>query len=463
MYLNERGELIENLNHVGYLSIGVPGTVAGLLLALEKFGTLPLKEVIKPAIKLAEKGFPISYALSEDLKFFRKEFQKYPASAKVFLKNGAEPYQFGDIFVQTDLAEVLKQIAKNGRAEFYTGQTAELIANDMKANGGLITREDLAAYHPVIRKPIEFTYRGYTITSMAPPSSGGVTLAIMLNILEGYHLAELGHNSAAYIHLVSEAMRRAYAARAHNLGDPDFNPDMPIEKLISKEYATELRKSIDLSRASKSHPESFEWDFEASETTHYSVVDALGNAVSNTYTIEDWYGSKIVAAGAGFLYNNEMGDFNPWPGHTDTTGLIGMKPNLVQPEKRMLSSMTPTIVSKDGKTVMVVGSPGGRVIINAVLQTILNVIDFGMNIYAAIDAPRFHHSWLPDVIRIENTGISNDSIELLEKMGHKIKPFTIEPETPAPGRLMAILIDPATGYRMGAADPRSANGAAVGY
>jgi gamma-glutamyltranspeptidase/glutathione hydrolase len=463
MYLNDRGELIENLNHEGYLAIGVPGTVAGLILALEKYGTLSLKEVIRPAIKLAEKGFAISYAMSEDLNKLSTEFKKYPASAIVFLKNGSEPYQPGEKLVQKDLAETLKRIAKSGRDGFYAGKTAELIEKDMRANGGLITREDLAAYHPGIRKPIEFSYRGYTIASMAPPSSGGVTLAIMLNILEGYNLVELGHNSAAYIHLVSEAMRRAYAARAHYLGDPDFNPDMPVEKLISKEYANELRTSIDLRRASKSHPENFEWGFEASETTHYSVVDAQGNAVSNSYTIEDWYGSKIVAAGAGFLYNNEMGDFNPWPGHTDTTGMLGTKPNWVQPEKRMLSSMTPTIVSKDGKAFMVVGSPGGRVIINAVLQTILNVIDFGMNICEAIDAPRFHHSWLPDVIRVENNGISNDSIKLLESMGHKIKPFASEPEGPTPGRLMAILIDPATGYRMGAADPRSSEGAAVGY
>ena len=458
MYLDEHGNLIENLNHDGYWAVGVPGTVAGFTLALEKFGTMPLKKVIKPAIELAKKGFAVSYALSRDLTDLADEFKKYPASAKAFLKNGEQPYQSGEILVQKDLAATLKRIAKKGRDGFYSGKTAELIEKDMRAHGGLITREDLAAYQAVIRKPIETTYRGSTIYSMPPPSSGGVTLSIMLNILEGYNLLELGHNSAAYIHLVTEAMRRAFADRAKYLADPDFNPDMPVNWLISKKHSEDLRDSVSLKAASVSDPNHFDWTLESTETTHFSVVDAQGNAVSNTYTLEDWYGSKIVVEGAGFLLNNEMGDFNPWPDHTDTTGLIGTKPNLIQSGKRMLSSMTPTIVAKDGRTLMAIGSPGGRSIINTVLQTILNVVDFDMNIFEAIDAPRFHHQWLPDLIKIEKWGTTVDSIRLLEAMGHKIDWYDT-----TKGRAMGIMIDRVTGFRIGAADPRSANGGAVGY
>ncbi|MFQ5602278.1 MAG: gamma-glutamyltransferase [bacterium] len=457
MFLNEKGNVIRNSNHRGYLAVGVPGTVAGMTLALEKYGTLSLKEVLKPAIKLAEKGFVVSHAMSQDFSRLFDLFQRYPASKKVFLKEDGAPYQTGEIFKQKDLAATLKRIAKKGRDGFYKGKTAELIERDMQRNGGIITREDLAAYRAVIRKPIEVTYRGYSVFSMPPPSSGGVSLAIMLNILENYDLAALGHNSAAYIHLVAEAMRRAFAERALHLGDPDFNPKMPVEKLISKEYARELSQSIDMTRASKSDPDRFNWSYESDETTHYSVVDARGNAVSNTFTLEQWYGTKIVADGLGFLYNNEMGDFNAWPGHTDSTGLIGTRPNLIQPGKRMLSSMTPTIVARDNKTLLVTGSPGGRTIINTVLQTILNVVDFEMNVFEAVDAPRFHHQWLPDVIRLEKWGFSNDSVALLNQMGHQTNWYRTQ------GRAMAIQIDPETGFKLGAGDPRSPNRGAVGY
>lgn len=457
MFLDEQGRLIKGMNHDSYLAVGVPGTVAGLTLALEKYGSMPLTQVLQPAIRLAEEGFTVSYALSRDIKHLADEFKQYPASAKKFLKNGEEPYRPGELFLQPDLAATLKHIADHGRDGFYRGKTAELIARAMAANDGLITEEDLADYQPVIREPVRTTYRGYTVYSMPPPASGGVTLAIMLNILEGYDLVELGHNSAAYIHLVAEAMRRAYADRAHYLGDPDFNPDMPVDWLISKEHAAELRETIDPNRASKSQPEAFEWPEASTQTTHFSVVDAKGNAVSNTYTLEQWYGSKIVVDGAGFLLNNEMGDFNPVPGVTDTTGLIGTEPNLIAPEKRMLSSMTPTIVAKDGKPFMVIGSPGGRTIINTVLLTIVNVVDFGMNIFEAIDAARFHHQWLPDVLRIEKWGTTVDSARLLREMGHRIE------WNDGQGRAMGIIIDPETGFRMGAADPRSPNRAAVGY
>ena len=316
MYLDENGELVKDLNHRSYLAVGVPGTVAGLTTALDKFGTMSLADVIQPAIRLAENGFPISFSMHQDLSNLAKTFQKYPASAKAFLKNSQEPYEPGEILIQKDLAATLKRIAQHGRDGFYKGETAAMIATDMKSNGGLITKADLAAYRPVIRQAVESTYRGYAITSMPPPSSGGITLSIMLNILEGYDLAELGHNSAAYIHVVAEAMRRAYAERARHLGDPDFNPEIPVDRLTSKKYAEELRKTINLARASASNPQSFEWGPESSETTHFSVVDAEGNAVSNTYTIEQWYGSKIVAAEAGFLYNNEMGDFTTGTGQS---------------------------------------------------------------------------------------------------------------------------------------------------
>lgn len=457
MYLDENGYLIKYLNHQGYLAIGVPGTVAGLTLAQKKYGRLKLKEVMKPATRLAEKGFRLSYAMSKNFKSKAGYFRKYPASEKIFLKSDNGFYELDEIFVQKDLAKTLKRISKKGRDGFYKGKTAQLIVADMKANGGLITLNDLADYRAVIRKPIKSTYRGYTILGMPPPSSGGVTVGVMLNILEAYDLKSLGLNSAAYIHLVSEAMRRAYATRAQYLGDPDFNPDMPIDKLISKDFAEKLRQTISLDSASKSDPGKMVAMTDHPETTHISVVDKDGMAVSNTYTIEQGFGSKIVADGAGFIYNNEMGDFNAVPGKTDSTGAIGTPPNLIRPKKRMLSSMTPTIVLKGNKPFMLLGSPGGRRIISTVLLTILNVIDFKMNIYDAVDTPRFYHQWFPDLIKIEENGFSKDTIEILERMGHTVNYRATQ------GRTMAILIDPETGYKTGAADPRSPNRAAIGH
>ena len=457
MYLDENGELIRGLNHDGYLAVGVPGTVAGLTLALEKYGTMKLKDVIKPAIELAEKGFTLSYGLERNFINLEDDFRKYPGSEKQFYKKDGTYYRMGDTWKQPDLAKTLKRIAKHGRDGFYKGETADIFEREMKANGGMITKADLADYEAQLRDLIEVDYRGYTIHSMSPPSSGGITLGIMLNILEGYDLQSMGHNSAQYVHTVTEAMRRGFNQRAAHLGDPDFNPDMPVDKLISQAFADELRKSIAADKASVSDSSSFEWDYESEETTHYSVVDAQGNAVSNTYTLEYYYGSRIVLNGAGFLLNNEMGDFNPVPGLTNSRGLIGTNPNLVQPEKRMLSSMTPTIVSKDGKNFMVTGSPGGRTIINTVFQTILNVVDFDMNIFEAIDAPRFHHQWLPATIRIEKWGVGADAIEKLETMGHEISWYRTQ------GRAMGIIIDPESGLRIGASDPRSPDGGAVGY
>lgn len=457
MFLDEDGKIRNRSNHEGLLAVGVPGTVAGLALAHQRLGKLPWKELVQPAIDLARKGFPVTWALHDAMIRLQPWFEKYPSTARVFLKHGREPYQPGELWKQPDLAETLKRIQKYGKDGFYRGKTARLIAEFMRRHGGLITEEDLARYEAKERRPVHGTYRGYDVYAMCPPSSGGVALVEMLNILEGFNLSEMGHNSALYMHLLTEAMRRAFADRARYLGDPDFNPDMPIEKLISKAYARTLRRSIDLFRASKSDPTKFNDLYESTETTHLSVVDAEGNAVSLTYTLEQGYGSKIVVEGAGFLLNNEMGDFNPIPGLTDTTGLIGTPPNLIAPEKRMLSSMTPTIVAKDGKPVLVIGSPGGRTIINTVLQVILNVIDHGMNIGEAIEAGRIHHQWLPDVTFIERGATTLDSRRLYEMMGHRVRIRRMQ------GRAMGIYIDHSRGILYGAADTRSPDGAAIGY
>jgi gamma-glutamyltranspeptidase/glutathione hydrolase len=460
MYLDANGRYVENLNHEGYLAVGVPGTVAGFFLAREKLGSKPMAELLAPAIVLAEKGFPLSWDQYDAFKYLAPTFKKYPGSAMAFLKRDTTLYEPGDIWRQPDLAKTLRRIQKNGRDGFYKGETARLLAADMRKNGGLITEDDLANYQAQERQPIHGTYRGYEVYSMCPPSSGGTALVEMLNILEGFDLRGYGHSSAQHLHLMAEAMRRAFADRARHLGDPDFNPDMPIARLISKPYAEQLRRSISLNQASPSDPAVFSEAYESTETTHYSVVDPDGNAVVVTYTLEDWYGSKIVAEGTGFLLNNEMGDFNPWPGHTDSTGMIGTAPNLVKPGKRMLSSMTPTIVAKNGKPYLLIGSPGGRTIINTVLQVIVNVIDFDMDIAEAVAAPRIHHQWLPNVLRLEKFGTTKDSQRLLEMMGHRVR---VSNYSRAQGSAMGIMIDPETGLRLGSADPRAPDGAAVGF
>lgn len=460
MYLDENGVYSDPINHDGYLAIGVPGTVAGFFLAHQKLGSKPMRELLAPAIKLAEQGFPVSWGLHEDFSDLAEEFSQYPASAQVFLKNGKEVYQPGEIWKQPDLARTLRRIQANGRDGFYKGETARLLAAAMRKHGGLITEADLANYQAQERQPIHGTYRGYDIYSMSPPSSGGTAVVEMLNILEGFDLRAAGFASAQHVHLLTEAMRRAFADRARYLGDPDFNPDMPITKLTSKEYAAQLRKGISLNQASPSDPAAFNDTYESTETTHYSVVDAAGNAVVVTYTLEYGYGSRIVAEGTGFLLNNEMGDFNPQPGRTDSTGLIGTPPNIVAPGKRMLSSMTPTIVAKDGKPFLLIGSPGGRTIINTVLQVIVNVIDFDMDISEAVAAPRIHHQWLPNRLRIEEFGISKDTERLLQMFGHRV---SISRSSRSQGSAMGIIIDPKTGLRLGAADPRASDGAAVGY
>jgi gamma-glutamyltranspeptidase / glutathione hydrolase len=413
----EDGKYSFEVHHNSHISVGVPGTVAGLHMAWKEHGKLPWRRLVDPAIALARDGFVVTEGFARSLRGELEEFKKYPASLAQFSKNGT-PYEAGETFRQPDLAKTLERIAAQGPAGFYEGETALLIEKEMAANGGLIAREDLRSYKAIRRVPVRGTYRGYDVISMPPASSGGTALIQMLNVLEGYDLAKSGFRSADTIHLIAESMRRAYADRARHLGDPAFNPGMPIDRLISKEYAAELRKTIDPKRAAKSSPTSFEWTHESQETTHFSVVDAARNAVSLTYTLEYGYGSRIVVPGGGFLLNNEMGDFNAGPELTTAEGLIGTKPNLAMPGKRMLSSMTPTILARDGKLFMVTGSPGGRTIINTVLLTILNVVDFGMNAQQAVDAPRFHHQWLPDRISYERNGISPDTLALLAARGH---------------------------------------------
>ena len=451
----EDGEYSFERHHLSHLSVGVPGTVAGLYLAWQEHGSLPWRRLVEPAIALASDGFTVTHDLSASLKRVLQRMSQYPPSVAHFSKNGV-PYEAGENFAQPDLASTLERIANEGPAGFYHGETARLIADEMRKNGGLITEADLARYEPKKREPIRGTYRDYEIISMPPPSSGGTVLVQMLNVLEEYDLASLGFGSAQSMHLIAEAMRRGYADRALYLGDPDFNTDMPILRLTSKAYAAEQRLSINTERASVSSPTSFSWPAESSETTHFSVVDRERNAVSLTYTLEFGYGSGIVVPGGGFLLNNEMGDFNAGPDTTNADGLIGTEPNLTAPGKRMLSSMTPTIVAKDGQLFMVTGSPGGRTIINTVLQTILNVTDFGMNIQEAIDAPRFHHQWLPDRINYERYGFSPDTMRLLESRGHTLR------EVIDQGAAEAILYNVEENLLEAGLDGRRPDGGAIG-
>ncbi len=459
MFLGPDGKIRDNSNHEGPLSVGVPGTVAGLALAHKRLGQLPWAHLVEPAVRLAENGIPSTRDMAGFLRMLsQSDDPLYAATRKAFLKDGRHVYAPGERWRQPDLAASLKRIRDHGHDGFYRGETARLLAEFMARHGGLITEEDLAIYEAEEQAPIHGTYHGYDVYAMSPPSSGGVALVTMLNILEAYNLADMGHNSARYLHVLTEAMRRAFADRAEHLGDPNFNPDMPVERLITKAHAEKLGASIDLTRASASDSAAFGQVYlvpESEETTHLSVMDAEGNAVSLTYTLEYGYGSRIVADDTGFLLNNEMGDFNPIPGYTDTRGYIGTPPNLVASEKRMLSSMTPSIVAKDGKPFLIVGTPGGRTIINTVLQVILNVLDFDMTIGEAVEAPRIHHQWLPDVTSFEALGISPDTRTLYEAMGHAVRLRGTQ------GRAHCIMTR--NGLIYGAADTRSYNGRAIGY
>ncbi len=453
MWLKD-GKYDFNTHHLSYLSVGTPGTVAGLHMAWKDKGSLPWKRLVEPAVKLARDGFVVSPGLARSLKGILDDMKPFPASVAQFSKNGV-PYEAGDTLRQPDLAKTLERIARLGPAGFYEGETAQLIDKEMRAHGGLVTLEALKAYKAVKREPVKGSYRGYDVISVSPPSGGGVALIEMLNLLEGFDLGASGFGSARTIHPVVESMRRAYADRAQHIGDPDFNADMPVAKLISKPYADELRRTIDLKTASVSSPTSFAWRHESDETTHLSIVDAQRNAVSMTYTLEYGYGSRIVVPGAGFLLNNEMGDFNAGPGLTNADGLIGTDPNLARPGKRMLSSMTPTILTKDGKLFMVTGSPGGRTIINTVLHTILNVVDFKMGAQDAVDAGRFHHQWLPDRATFERNALSPDTLGILKGMGHAMQ------EGGSQG-VAEVIIDRGADGLEGGVDRRQADGGAAG-
>ena len=446
-----------DIHHNTHRSVGVPGTVAGLHLAWQKLGSKPWKDLVLPAVALARDGFEVSVGLARSLARMlveQNDFKKYPASVAQFSKNG-EPYKAGETLKQADLARTLQRIADRGPAGFYEGETAELIEKEMKANGGLITRDDLKNYQAKERVPVKGTYRGYEVIGMPPPSSGGIAVIEMLNVLEGYDLKANGYGAAQNLHLIAESMRRAFADRAQHVADPDFVAGIPVTQLLSKDYATQVRKTINPTKASVSSPTTFTWPTESQETTHLSVVDAKRNAVSMTYTLEYGYGSRIVVPGAGFLLNNELGDFNSAPEMTDERGNIGTKPNLAMPGKRPLSSMSPTILAKDGKLFMVTGSPGGRTIINTVLMTILNVVDFGMNAQEAVDAGRMHHQWLPDRLSMERYGFSADTIAKLKAMGHTV--------VEAGGQGVAeVIVMGADGVLEGGVDGRASDGGAGG-
>lgn len=458
MYLDAAGNLVPDASTVGYRASGVPGTIAGLDLALRKYGTMKWRDVVEPAWRLASTGFTVSEALAKHLSDARDLLATFPESRRIFLRDG-NFYHAGETFRQPELAGTLERLRENGPREFYQGRTAQLIAGAMKANNGLIGPKDLSDYRAVEREPLHGTYRGYEIVTMPPPSSGGAVLIEMLNMLEHYDLASMGAQSPARYHVMIEAMRRAFADRAEFFGDPDF-VKIPVAQLISKKYADQVRRTIDEYRATPSaqighgRPSGAE----SLETTHYTVVDGHGGAVSNTYTLNGSFGSGVTVPGAGFLLNNEMDDFAAKPGSPNMFGLIQGEANAVAPGKRPLSSVTPTFVQKDGRLVLAIGSPGGPTIINVVLEVIINTIDYGMNIQQAINAPRVHHQWLPDRISYEPNGLSQKVIDELRDRGYTFqnKPGNI-------GDAEGVMIEPATGMLLGASDPRNPNARAAGY
>ena len=456
LFLGPDGELDKVKARFSHLSVGVPGTVAGLIEAHRRFGSLPLGTVMSPAILLASKGFKVTPELAMNLKKQRKRLGKWPATAAIFFKPGLKPYQEGDTLVQTDLARSLSRIAATGGKDFYSGVTSSAIVSEMKRHGGLIDLKDLAAYRPIWRRPVEGVYKGHQILSMPPPSSGGIHLVQMLNMLENFPLSKYGHNSVNSIHLLAEVMKRAYADRAAHLGDPKFW-SVPIQGLISKEYARKLASLIYLDRAtpSKTISHGNPIPYESNETTHYSVMDNQGNVVSNTYTLNFSYGTGIVVAGTGILLNNEMDDFSSKPGVPNAYGLVGGKANAIQGGKRPLSSMTPTIVFKDGKPWLATGTPGGSRIITMVLQLLLNVIDHGMDIARATAALRVHHQWLPDKLFVERR-LNPDILKHLRQRGHSVVISRLA------GSMQSVMASPNGGFQ-GASDWRRSGALAAGY
>ena len=454
MYLDAEGKVVPNRSLYTHLAVGIPGTVAGLAHALEKYGTMPLADVMAPAIRLAREGFTVTPQLAGLLEVERDQLGKWDATRAIFFK-GDRPLTAGETLVNPDLANSLEMIARQGPKAFYEGEIAEKIAAEMAKHGGAITKEDLKAYKVVEREPVSGSYRGYTVKSMPPPSSGGTHIIQMLNMLERWPLKEYGPVSARSIHLMAESMKLAYADRAEYLGDPDFTK-VPVKGLTSRKYADELAAKIDPETATpaSSIKPGKPAPYESDQTTHYSVADSRGNVVSTTYTLNLNFGSGIVAAGTGILLNNEMDDFSAKPGVPNAFGLIGGEANAIQPFKRPLSSMSPTIVLKDGKPWLVTGSPGGSRIITTTMETVINHIDFAMNPAEAAALPRVHHQWTPDELRVEK-GLSPDTIRLLEQMGHKIA------VKPTMGRTQTIQLREDGLY--GFSDPRNPDGMTLGY
>jgi gamma-glutamyltranspeptidase/glutathione hydrolase len=452
MYRGPDGKPTED-SLIGYRAAGVPGTVRGLEYAWQKYGRKSWGELVAPSVQLAAKGFEVSWGLARSLRAAQDKLERFPDSKRIFLADG-KLFEPGDRLVQPDLARTLDRVARFGSRDFYEGETARLLAAAMESNGGVLTLDDLKKYTVVEDKPLAGAYRGYTILTAPPPSSGGVGILQMLGVLEGSDFEKSGAGSAASLHFMAEAMRRYFADRSEHLGDPEF-VKVPVSKLLGRRYIEDLRKSIDPAHATPSEqvkPGKLD-QYESSETTHYTVVDAEGNAVAVTYTLNSGYGCGVTAPGLGFLLNDEMDDFAPVPGQPNKYGLIQGEANAVRPGAHPLSSMTPTIVLRDGKLYLTVGTPGGPTIINSVLQVLVNVLDFKMNLQEAVNAPRIHHQWLPDEMRMER-GFSPDTIELLKARGHQIKVVS------SIGEVAAIRSE--GGWLEGAADPRT-EGTAKGY
>lgn len=478
MYLDKDGNLIKDASLYGYLASGVPGTVKGLNSALEKYGTLSRQDVMAPAIKLAREGYILTRADTDVLETTTERFKQDPEYAKIFLKPDGTPWQPGDRLIQTDLANTLELIASQGSDAFYQGEIPKKVEEASKQHNGLLTQEDFANFTITETKPITCTYRGYEFISAPPPSSGGVTICQTLNILEGYDLKSMGFNSAEYVHTLTEAMRHAYMDRNTFLGDPQFIKN-PTEKLLNKAYATEIRQQIKPNEATPSeNVQPGIAPHESPETTHYSVIDKNGNAVSTTYTINGRFGAVVIAPGTGFFLNNEMDDFTTKVGEKNLYGLVQGERNSIAPLKRPLSSMSPTIVTKEGKPFLILGSPGGSRIISITLQTALNIIEFGMPPQEAVNSPRIHHQWLPDEVYYEQRGLSKDTLEKLSAMGYKMVEQTPwgaaelimvglpgeEGVIPASsGNDSAVSGAVREGYLYGSNDVRRPAGKAVGY
>ena len=456
MYIDETGQFQTKKSSYGIRSIGVPGTVDGLYHFHKKYGKLPWKVLIQPSIDLSKDGFKMTNGLFNSIK--NQNFHQSKKYLKTYFNNkNGNLVKPGELWIQESLSKTLTAIRDNGRDGFYKGWVADEIVNFMKKNNGLIDHNDLIKYKSTERIPVRGNYRGFEVFSMPPPSSGGITLISMLNILENEDFKKIKLNSTMFIHLLVETMKIGFYNRAKYLGDPDFNPNIPIDSLLSKKYSKIMFKSINKKKASKSDPNVLNKNSESDQTTHISVIDKDGSSVSLTYTLEESFGSGIGTNKLGFLFNNEMGDFNPVPGLTDKFGLIGTKPNTIAPGKRMLSSMTPTIVTKNMKPYLIIGSPGGRTIINTVLQSIINIIDYNMNLDEAIEASKFHHQWLPDKIVFEKSKFSSETLNDLSKMGHDFN-FTTRL-----GNLMGIIYDEKENIFKGATDSASSDGAAIGY